>query len=69
MCSTMLIPRLSALLLAGAFDPYSTSQIPHLVDMAEQLEAYVGSDNVRYLVRLLYSILYPQCPHALINNQ
>lgn len=49
----MLIPRLNSMLSAGAFDPYSASQIPHLTDMAEQLEVYVGSDNIRYLVRYI----------------
>jgi hypothetical protein len=50
MCSTMLIPRLNALISGGAFDAYSSKQIPRLIDMAEHLEAYLGRENIRFSV-------------------
>jgi GC-rich sequence DNA-binding factor len=50
MCSTMLIPRLNALIAGGAFDTYSSTQIPRLIDMAEHLEAYLGTENIRFSV-------------------
>lgn len=50
MCSTVFIPRLNALIVGGGFDPYSAAQIPRLVDIAEQVEAYLGRDSPKYLV-------------------
>lgn len=48
MCSTMLVPRLNALISGGAFDTYSAVQIPWLIDMAEQIEASLGTENIRF---------------------
>jgi GC-rich sequence DNA-binding factor len=59
MCSTMLIPRLNALIAGGAFDAYSSTQIPRLIDMAEHLEAYLGTENIRFSVCGRYSTAYP----------
>jgi GC-rich sequence DNA-binding factor len=50
MCSTMLIPKLNALIAGGALDPYSSKQILRVIDLAEQIEASLGSDNIRYSV-------------------
>jgi len=50
MCSTMLIPRLNALIAGGALDAYSSTQIPRLIDMAEQVEAHLGTENIRFSV-------------------
>lgn len=58
MISTMLIPRFNTLITGGAFDPYSAKQIPHLIDLTEQIEASVGSDNNRFSVRLFSCSLW-----------
>ena len=50
MCSTMLVPRLNALIAGGAFDAFSSVQIPWLIDMAEQVEASLGTENIRFSV-------------------
>ena len=51
MTSTAFVPRLNALLNAGALDPFSTRHIMRMLDLAEQLEAYLGTEDVRYQVR------------------
>ena len=51
MTSTVFVPRLNALLNAGAFDPFSTRHIMRMLDLVEQLEAYLGTEDVKYQVR------------------
>lgn len=53
MTSTMLIPRLNALIMGGAFDPYSSQQVGNAIDLVEQIEIGVGADNIRFKVRIL----------------
>lgn len=54
MVGTMLVPRLNALILGGAFDPYSRSQIPTLIDLVEQIEATLGSDHARFGASVIF---------------
>jgi len=58
MVGTMLVPRLNALILGGAFDPYSRRQIPTLIDLVEQIEATLGSDHARFGVSGIFYYYY-----------
>jgi GC-rich sequence DNA-binding factor len=51
MTSTAFVPRLNVLVNAGAFDPYSTHHLRRMFDLAEQLEAYLGNEDMKYQVR------------------
>lgn len=51
MTSTTFVPRLNSLLNAGAFDPYSARHIIRMLDLAEQLEASLGTEDTKYQVR------------------
>jgi len=48
MTSTAFVPRLNVLVNAGAFDPYSTHHLRRMLDLAEQLEAYLGNEDMKY---------------------
>ncbi|GJJ15762.1 hypothetical protein Clacol_010040 [Clathrus columnatus] len=48
MISQAVIPRLCKIIQGGALDPYSTGHIRRLIDMAEQVEASVEQDGVRF---------------------
>lgn len=48
MCSNMLIPRLNAIIAGGAFDAYSKPHVLRAIDLAEQVEASLGRENIRY---------------------
>ncbi len=50
MCSNMLIPRLNDMIAQGAFDAYSKPHVSRAVDLAEQMEASLGRENLRYSV-------------------
>ncbi|KAG8934755.1 hypothetical protein FRC02_009336 [Tulasnella sp. 418] len=48
MIATAVIPRLVALIKAGAFDPYSSKHVRRIVDLAEQVEMSVPRENDKY---------------------
>ncbi|KIK91590.1 hypothetical protein PAXRUDRAFT_149172 [Paxillus rubicundulus Ve08.2h10] len=48
MISTAVVPRICKMLEAGAFDPYSGKDIRRMIDLAEQVEASVGTDNNKF---------------------
>ncbi|KAF8842200.1 hypothetical protein BDN67DRAFT_1038818 [Paxillus ammoniavirescens] len=58
MISTVVVPRICKLLEAGAFDPYSGKDIRRMIDLAEQVEASVGTDNNKFqmLVNSVHSV-------------
>lgn len=51
MISTAIIPRLCKSIEVGAFDPYSAKNVQSMLDIAEQLEASVETNNVKFQVR------------------
>jgi hypothetical protein len=53
MISTAVIPRLCKLIEGGGFDPYSAKHVRRMVDLAEQVEASVARDNLKFHVSLL----------------
>jgi GC-rich sequence DNA-binding factor len=61
MISTAIVPRLCAIVEGGAFDPYSVKSLRRMLDIAEQVEASVGKDNLKFQVIVL---LYPSALHA-----
>jgi GC-rich sequence DNA-binding factor len=50
MISQAIIPRLSKAIEGGAFDPYSARHIQRMIDIAEQVEASVEQEGVRFQV-------------------
>jgi GC-rich sequence DNA-binding factor len=50
MISQAVIPRLCKLIEGGAFDPYSTNHVRRMIDVAEQVEASVEHEGVRFQV-------------------
>ncbi|RDB19034.1 GC-rich sequence DNA-binding factor 2 [Hypsizygus marmoreus] len=56
MISTAVIPRLSAIIAGGAFDPYSESHTRRAIHLAEEVEASVEQGNVK-LQALLHSVV------------
>ncbi|EIN12920.1 hypothetical protein PUNSTDRAFT_97886 [Punctularia strigosozonata HHB-11173 SS5] len=52
MISTAVIPRVCRVIGGGAFDPYSSRHTRKLVDLAEQLEVSVASDNQKLQILL-----------------
>ncbi|KAG6334692.1 hypothetical protein ID866_4391 [Astraeus odoratus] len=52
MISTVVVPRICKMVESGALDPYSTPHIRRLIDIAEQVEASIGSDHHKYLMIL-----------------
>jgi len=50
MISTAVAPRLCKMLEAGALDPYSARDIRRLIDLAEQVEASIGTDSNKFQV-------------------
>lgn len=48
----MFIPRITALILSGVFDPYSSRHIPRMIDLAEQIEAYLTPESPKYQLLL-----------------
>lgn len=51
MITTALIPRLSRIIEGGGFDPYSATDIRHLVDLGEEIEVSVDRQNQKFEVR------------------
>lgn len=50
MISTAIVPRLCRIIEGGAFDPYSAKGLRRMLDLAEQVEAYVDGDNAKFQV-------------------
>lgn len=50
MISTAVAPRFCKTLEAGAFDAYSARNVRRLIDLAEQIEASIGTDSNKYQV-------------------
>ncbi|KAH7885246.1 GCFC-domain-containing protein [Phlebopus sp. FC_14] len=48
MVSTAVVPRICKMLEAGALDPYSAGGIRRMIDIAEQVEASIGTDNPKF---------------------
>ena len=51
MITTAVVPRLCKIIESGAFDPYSSQDVRTLVDLAEQIEATVERENLKFQVR------------------
>lgn len=56
MISTAIIPRFCKLIEGGVFDPYSAEHVRTLVDVAEQIEASVQRDDLKFQVRVCFSV-------------
>ncbi|KAF9221600.1 hypothetical protein BS17DRAFT_711194 [Gyrodon lividus] len=58
MICTAVIPHISKVLEAGAFDAYSAKDIRRMIDLAEQVEASVGTDNNKFqmILKSVHSI-------------
>lgn len=67
MISTAVIPRLCKLLEGGGFDPYSARDTRRLTNLAEQVEASVEKDNLKYEVCFVSSALLRFCAHPKCN--
>ncbi|KII90784.1 hypothetical protein PLICRDRAFT_52485 [Plicaturopsis crispa FD-325 SS-3] len=52
MISTAIVPRLCKLIEGGAFNPYSSKDIRGVLDLAEQVEASVEKDNIKFQMLL-----------------
>ncbi|KIN99575.1 hypothetical protein M404DRAFT_16456 [Pisolithus tinctorius Marx 270] len=52
MISTAVVPRLCKMLESGGFDPYSDHDVRRIIDVAEQVEASIGSDHHKFLMIL-----------------
>ncbi|KZT09212.1 uncharacterized protein LAESUDRAFT_810841 [Laetiporus sulphureus 93-53] len=52
MISTAVIPRLCKLLEGGGFDPYSATELRKLTNLAEQVEASVEKDSLKFEMML-----------------
>jgi GC-rich sequence DNA-binding factor len=50
MISQAVIPRLCKIIENGAFDPYSMRHIRRMIDIAEQVEASVEQEGIRFQV-------------------
>lgn len=50
MVSTAVAPRLCKMLEAGALDPYSADDVRRMIDLAEQVEASIGTDSNKFQV-------------------
>lgn len=50
MISTAVAPRLCKMLEAGALDPYSARDVRRMIDLAEQVEASIGTDSSKFQV-------------------
>lgn len=50
MISTAVAPRLCKMLQVGALDPYSARGVRRMIDLAEQVEASVGTDSNKFQV-------------------
>jgi GC-rich sequence DNA-binding factor len=48
--STAVIPRVCNLIEGGALDPFSSKDIRHLVNLAEEVEVSVGKDHHKFQV-------------------
>jgi len=57
MISTAIVPRLCKIIEDGAFDPYSAKSLRRMLDLAEQVEAYVDGDNAKFqaLLKSVYT--------------
>jgi len=58
MISQVVIPRLCKLIEGGALDPYSIRHIRRMIDIAEQVEASIEQEGVRFQV-LIFHYLSP----------
>ncbi|KAI6114380.1 GCFC-domain-containing protein [Pisolithus sp. B1] len=52
MISTAVVPRLCKMLESGGLDPYSAHDVKRIIDVAEQVEASIGSDHHKFLMIL-----------------
>ena len=52
MISTAIIPRICKIIEAGAFDPYSAQSVRIMIDLAEQIEASMEREDLKYQVRV-----------------
>ena len=50
MISTAIIPRICKIIEAGAFDPYSAQSVRIMIDLAEQIEASMEREDLKYQV-------------------
>lgn len=50
MISTAVVPRLCKIVEAGALDPYSAKDVRRMVDLAEEVEASVGTESNKFEV-------------------
>jgi GC-rich sequence DNA-binding factor len=50
MISTAIVPQLCKVIENGAFDPYSAKSLRRMLELAEQVEAYVDGDNAKFQV-------------------
>lgn len=50
MISTAVAPGLCKVLEAGALDPYSAKNVQRVIDLAEQVEASIGTDSNKFQV-------------------
>ncbi|EPQ51044.1 GCFC-domain-containing protein [Gloeophyllum trabeum ATCC 11539] len=48
MISTAVIPRLVKVVVGGAFDPYSAKHVGRIIDLAEEVEASIEPDNLKF---------------------
>ncbi|KZT27360.1 hypothetical protein NEOLEDRAFT_1176784 [Neolentinus lepideus HHB14362 ss-1] len=48
MISTAVLPRLAKMVAGGAFDPYSAKHVRRIVDLAEEVEASIEPDNLKF---------------------
>ncbi|KAI0087050.1 nineteen complex-related protein 2-domain-containing protein [Irpex rosettiformis] len=48
MISTAIVPRFCKIIEAGAFNPYSTHNVRIMIDLAEQIEASVERDDLKF---------------------
>ena len=51
MISTAVAPRVCKMLEAGALDPYSARDARRMIDLAEQVEASIGTDGNKFQVQ------------------
>lgn len=58
MISTAVVPLICRVVEAGALDSYSASDTPHMINLAEQVEASIGRDNPKFqmILKSVYSV-------------
>ncbi|KAG6827182.1 hypothetical protein H0H92_012892 [Tricholoma furcatifolium] len=68
MTSTAVIPRLAAVIAAGAMDPYSNVHVRRVVHLSEEVEASVEAGNLKIQVRPFSGPLGTELAEALLQN-